>query len=82
MRELQPDKLNVELLRCLSIRYREMRFVQVHVIRLHALRVWASYRSASSGSILVKPFSMLECSGWHGLPADFDVLGFFPEEVE
>ncbi len=41
MRELQPDDLNVELLRGLSISDREMRFVQVHATNLHPLQVRA-----------------------------------------
>src|SRR5882724_8189386 len=41
MRELQPDDLNVELLRGLSISDREMRFVQVHATSLHPLQVRA-----------------------------------------
>ena len=41
MRELQPDDLNVELLRGLGISDREMRFVQVHATSLHPLQVRA-----------------------------------------
>src|SRR5207245_6901361 len=41
MRELQPDDLNVESLRCLGISHREMRFVQVHATDLHSLQVRA-----------------------------------------
>ena len=47
MRELQPDKLNVELSPCLSIRYREMRFVQP-IARLRVARFSLSHFPCSS----------------------------------
>jgi hypothetical protein len=46
MRELQPDDLNVELLRRFGISHREMRFVQVHGTSLHPLHVRAQIRAS------------------------------------
>src|SRR4029450_5859227 len=41
MREVQPDDLDVELLRRFGISDRQMRFVQVHVGKLHWLPLCA-----------------------------------------
>ena len=46
MRELQPNNLNVELLRRFGISHREMRFVQVHGTSLHPLHVRAQIRAS------------------------------------
>jgi hypothetical protein len=67
MRELQPDDFNVESLRCLGIRDREMRLVQVHVTSLHALyrhRFDYSFGLAVVFLLLAMAALVLRLAGW------------------